>query len=361
MGIKIRIRRGIVHLVTTCGGIRTEESTGLHISENPEQNKEVMKLAELLRSKKELLLIQGQNGMTPPESKLSLYEYVEKQSQLRRESIIYKCLPYLDRFGGRRVRLIDITPGWFEDFQERIKKDSGLKSAHTQEKYCCLVRQCLKKAVRDGLITRDPSSGIRHIPVPDSKKEFLSLEEVRKMAVTPYIRSGSMPESLQMEIRKAFLFGCCTGFRISDLIQLKWNDIDFNRMEIIKRQKKTRKMVVVPVKQTTLAILGETEPTDWNSLVFPELAKTRTTTNRYLHGWANAAGVRKNVSWHTARHTDATLLLEYGADLYTVMRLLGHTRIQTTMQYAVVSDRKKKDAVAAVPEFITEQTAMLTL
>ncbi len=52
MGIKIRIRRGIVHLVTTCGGIRTEESTGLHISENPEQNKEVMKLAELLRSKK---------------------------------------------------------------------------------------------------------------------------------------------------------------------------------------------------------------------------------------------------------------------------------------------------------------------
>ena len=172
--------------------------------------------------------------MTPPESKLSLYEYVEKQSRLKRESIIYKCLPYLDRFGGRHIRLIDITPGWFEDFQERIKKDSGLKSAHTQEKYCCLVRQCLKKAVRDGLITRDPSSGIRHISVPDSKKEFLSLDEVRKMAVTPYIRSGSMPQSLQLEIRKVFLFGCCTGFRISDLIQLKWDDIDFKRMEIIK-------------------------------------------------------------------------------------------------------------------------------
>ncbi len=361
MGVKIRIRRGIVHIVTVSGGIRTEESTGLHVSENPEQNKEIMKLAELMRSKKELLLIQGQNGITPPESKLSLYEYVEKQSLLKRDSIIYKCLPYLDRFGGRRIRLIDITPGWFEDFQERIKKDSGLKSAHTQEKYCCLVRQCLKKAVRDGLITRDPSSGIRHISVPDSKKEFLSLEEVRKMAVTPYSRKGSMPESLQTEIRKAFLFGCCTGFRISDLIQLKWKDVDFQRMEIIKRQKKTRKLVVVPVKPTTLAIIGESEGHDIDSLIFPELAKTRTTTNRYLHGWAEAAGIRKNVSWHTARHTDATLLLEYGADLYTVMRLLGHTRIQTTMQYAVVSDRKKKDAVAAVPEFITEQDSMLTV
>lgn len=353
MGVKIRIRRGIIHLVCQNGGVRTEISTGLHVTENPEQNKEIMKLAELLRSKKELLMIQGQNGFAPPEAKSTLYDYVKKQSEQKKDSIIYKCLPYLEQFGGRQVKLTDITPGWFEDFQERIRLDSGLKSAHTQEKYCCLVRQCLKKAVRDGLIPRDPSSGIRHIPVPDSRKEFLSLEEVRKMAMTPYLRKGTMPESLQMEIRKAFLFGCCTGFRISDLIQLKWTDIDYQRMEIIKRQKKTRKMVVVPVKEATLAIIGDSAES--TGLVFPELAKTRTTTNRYLHGWAVAAGVRKNVSWHTARHTDATLLLEYGADLYTVMRLLGHTRIQTTMQYAVVSDKKKKEAVDAIPEIITGQ------
>ena len=360
MGVKIRIRRGIIHLVTVRGGIRSEESTGLHVTEDREQNKEIMKLAELLRSKKELLIVQGQNGMLPPDSKVSLYDYVKKQSEQKKDSIIYKCLPYLERFGGRQVRLTDVNPGWFEDFQERIKKDSGLKSAHTQEKYCCLIRQCLKKAVRDGLIPRDPSSGIRHISVPDSRKEFLTIEEVRRMAETPYARKGSMSESLQAEIRIAFLFGCCTGFRVSDLMQLKWKDIDEKRMEIVKRQKKTRKLVVVPVKSETLALLGKVEGHDWESLVFPELAKTHTTTNRYLHGWAQAAGIRKNVSWHTARHTDATLLLEYGADLYTVMRLLGHTRVQTTMQYAVVSDKKKKDAVANVPNFMAEKERMQT-
>ena len=350
MGVTIRIRGDIIHLIYRIGGRRFEETTGLHISTIPEQNKDVMSLAEVLRSKKELELVRGFNGIDPAESRMCLYDYVAKCAGLTHVAI-GKVLPFLDRFGGKAIKLSSVTTRWFEDFQNRMRYDSGLKSPHTQEKYCCFVRQCLKKAVRDGILVRDPSSGIKHIPVPDSKKEFLSADEVRRMALTEYTTNGSMDKGLQDEIRRAFLFGCLTGFRVSDLIQLKWDSIDFERMEITKRQQKTKRLVIVPVKQSTLDLLG-TKADNTESLIFPLLAKTKTKTNRYILAWARAAGIRKNVTWHTARHTDATLLLESGTDLYTVMRLLGHTKIQTTMQYAVVSDKKKREAVRNLPELL---------
>lgn len=350
MGVSIRIRGSVIHLIYRLGTQRFEETTGLHVSPVPEQNKEVMALAEILRSKKELEIVRGYNGIEPAESRMTIYAYVEKCSR-ESGSKLYKALPYLDRFGGRQIRINSVTPKWFENFQNRMRFDSGLGSAHTQEKYCCIVRQCLKKAVRDGLLQRDPSSGIKHIAVPDSKKEFLSAAEVRKMAMTPYETQGTMSKDLQDEIRRAFLFGCLTGFRISDIRQLTWDCIDMERMEICKRQQKTRRLVIVPIKESILTLLGE-RPDDPAIPLFPELARTETTTNRYIHKWAAKAGIRKNVTWHTARHTDATLLLESGSDLYTVMRLLGHTKIQTTMQYAVVSDKKKREAVQNLPDVL---------
>lgn len=351
MGVKIRIRRGVIHLVIHSGGRRYEESTGLHVSPVKAQNDEIMKFAELLRSRKELQIIQGMNGIEMEESRLTLYEYTERYSASRgRDSMIYKALPYIERFGGRNIKISAITSRWFENFQEQMKKDSGLKSAHTQEKYCCIVRQVLKKAVRDGILRSDPAGGIKHISVPDSIKEFLTAEEIQKMASTEYFKKGSMSVDLQNEIRTAFLFGCYTGFRISDLVRLKWGDISFERMEITKIQKKTRRKVVVPVRKDILQIINpEWEEKAPDGFIFPLLGETHTTTNRYLQGWAKASGIQKNVTWHTARHTDATLLIESGAELYTVMRLLGHTKIQTTMQYAVVSDRKKREAVENLP------------
>lgn len=350
MGVSFRVRNGIIHLIYSIGGRKYEETTGLHVCPNPIQNKEVMALAEILRSRKELEIVRGINGIELQESKMSLYEYVAKCSR-NSKTRMEKVLPYLDRFDGRRIKISAVTARWFENFQNRMKFDSGLKSAHTQERYSCIVRQCLKKAVRDGLLQRDPASGIKHISVPDSKKEFLSAQEVRQMALTEYRTTGVMSVQLQDEIRRAFLFGCLTGFRISDIRQLTWDCIDAERMEICKRQQKTKRLVIVPIKESILTLLGE-RPDDPAIPLFPELARTETTTNRYIHKWAAKAGIRKNVTWHTARHTDATLLLESGSDLYTVMRLLGHTKIQTTMQYAVVSDKKKREAVQNLPDVL---------
>lgn len=61
------------------------------------------------------------------------------------------------------------------------------------------------------------------------------------------------------------------------------------------------------------------------------------------------ARIEKKITFHCARHTFATLDLAYGADLYTVSKLMGHKRITTTQIYAKIVDESKRKAVDLIP------------
>ena len=67
--------------------------------------------------------------------------------------------------------------------------------------------------------------------------------------------------------------------------------------------------------------------------------------NTVLKSWAYSAGITKNVSFHVARHTFATLMITMGNDLYTVSKILGHTNVKTTEIYAKIKKKKKVEAV----------------
>ena len=70
--------------------------------------------------------------------------------------------------------------------------------------------------------------------------------------------------------------------------------------------------------------------------------------NDRLKVWAKAAGINKNMTFHTARHTFATMMLTLGADLYTTSKLLGHSDVQITQVYAKIVNQKKDEAVNLV-------------
>lgn len=100
----------------------------------------------------------------------------------------------------------------------------------------------------------------------------------------------------------------------------------------------------IPVSGRALELAGAGDPP------FPFLAAAAdpTRTNRMLHRWGEAAGLSKPVTWHIARHTAATLLLEAGADVYTVQHILGHSKLSTTEIYAEVQGGAKRRAVEAL-------------
>tara|TARA_R110002050_G_scaffold246651_5_gene384446 strand:+ start:3959 stop:4186 length:228 start_codon:yes stop_codon:yes gene_type:complete len=66
--------------------------------------------------------------------------------------------------------------------------------------------------------------------------------------------------------------------------------------------------------------------------------------------WCKVAGISKHITFHSTRHTNAVLLLENGADIYTVSKLLGHREIRTTEIYAKIIDNKMKEAANLIPK-----------
>jgi site-specific recombinase XerD len=65
--------------------------------------------------------------------------------------------------------------------------------------------------------------------------------------------------------------------------------------------------------------------------------------------WAISGGVYKEFTFHSSRHTNAVLMLENGADIYTVSKRLGHKEIRTTEIYAKIVDKKQREAASIIP------------
>lgn len=70
--------------------------------------------------------------------------------------------------------------------------------------------------------------------------------------------------------------------------------------------------------------------------------------------WAIRAGVTKDITFHSGRHTFAVLMLDLGAEIYTVQKLLGHKEIATTEIYAKIMDKKKQAAVSMIPSILPQ-------
>ena len=68
-----------------------------------------------------------------------------------------------------------------------------------------------------------------------------------------------------------------------------------------------------------------------------------------LRAWCRRSGVTKNPTFHSGRHTFAVMMLDLGADIYTLSKLLGHRELRTTQVYANLLDKKKQAAVSLIP------------
>ena len=111
-------------------------------------------------------------------------------------------------------------------------------------------------------------------------------------------------------------------------------------MDIIT--KKTSTAAILPISDEALQLCGDrSEGIVFNGLT-PGLIAS------HLKEWISASGITKHITFHTSRHTFATLLISAGSDLYTVSELLGHTSIKTTQIYADVLSETKLDAVNRV-------------
>ena len=213
--------------------------------------------------------------------------------------------------------------------------------------YTYYINLCiaLNKAVKSGLIDKNPCDAVPYEEKPkrpETYREYLTLEELKKMIDT---------ECKDIRVKRLFLFSCFTGLRYKDIFHLRWKNIvkvEEGVYQIETIQQKTKRQVIIPLSDNAQKWMPDRNMDGEENRIF--IMPETSCAYDYLHDWSKKAGIRKNVTFHVARHTYATLLLYYGADLYTVSKLLGHTNIKTTQIYAKVMDETKRKAVNLIPQ-----------
>ena len=148
------------------------------------------------------------------------------------------------------------------------------------------------------------------------------------------------------DVKRAYLFACFCGLRFGDVARMRRGDLvlDSGQWRVTVVMQKTTTPIYQPLSESAMSWLPERGDASSSNAVFgtlPALARI----NLMLKVWAKDAGVTKHISFHTSRHSFATMMLTLGADLYTTSKLLGHSNVKTTQIYAKIVDSKKVEAV----------------
>lgn len=330
-----------------------------------EKNRQTLLLADAIRAKRVLELRNGQYGFsdTKTASNIKFFDYYRSLCEKR----LYadskgnwgnwnSCLQHLKKYEKRENITFDsITHEWVQGFRDYLdnkavsygnaSKKRGVEkplSANSKLSYFNKLKACLNQAYEDHIITVNPIIGIERFKAEECTRMYLTFDEVQKLARTPC----DYPQ-----IKSAFLFSCLTGLRRSDLLRLRWGDVyqhgEFTR--IIFRQKKTDGQEYLDITAEATKLMGNRGNSDDN--IFKDI-HSPSCTNNAIKSWVDKAGIKKNITFHCARHTFATMMLDLGTDIYTVSKLLGHREISTTQIYARVIDKNKQAAVASIPSIL---------
>ena len=230
----------------------------------------------------------------------------------------------------------------FRDFllKEPLVRETETLSLNSAHSYFNKFKTCLNQAYEDKIINDNPAKRVKGITPEEPEREYLTFEEVQKIANV---------DCRYDVLKRAFLFSCITGLRWSDIHKLIWSEIQkFNGgYRITFTQKKTKGLEYLDISQQARDFLGEEgSPED---RAFKGL-RYSSYMNLELQKWCMKAGITKNITFHSARHTFATLQLTLGTDIYTVSKLLGHKNLKTTQVYSNIIDQKKIEAINRIPE-----------
>jgi integrase len=329
----------------------------LYLYESPktnlekEHNKETMKLAESIKAKRTLDFQTTKNGFVSAErGKIDFLQFFEKMVNQKKIgsdgnggnwlSTLKHLKIYLN---GDDYPIEQIDDRFLEGFRDylmnlTVSPEKGKLNINTAASYLNKVKASLREAFMNKMIKENPCLRVKSIKQVQGHRQFLTLEELQKLAATPCETTL---------LKKAFLFSALTGLRWSDVKAIKWDKIhhsDADGYSIQFTQKKTKQTEVLPVAEQAIKLLGErTSDFPFGSLNYNGWKNSK------LRDWIEAAGITKRITFHCARHSFATLQLSLNTDIYTVSKMLGHKNLRTTEIYAKVIDKRKIEAAGRIP------------
>lgn len=349
------------------GGKRKYEFLKLYLipertREDKAKNEATLALAKAIQSKRIVEVQNDAHGFqNTNKSRVNLLDYLEnigkqsaEQGSRNYARTVLNTVRALRLFRGDYIAFRDVDKEFLSEFTDYLRqmpkaskygalKTGGRLSNNSVVSYYGTLRTAINRAYKEGIITVNPTkefdfaSKVRQEP---SRREYLTIDELKTLINT---------ECRHEIVKRAFLFSCLCGLRVSDIRKLRWCDLQRSggRVRIEITMQKTKEPLYLPISDEALKWLPERGEANDSDFIFPLTHEG--TVNDTLQHWAKVAGITKHISFHVARHTHATMMLTLGADLYTVSKLLGHKNIATTQIYAKIVDKKKEEAIGLIP------------
>ncbi len=193
------------------------------------------------------------------------------------------------------------------------------------------IKFCLKALNKDQPDLQDILHNLPNLKREKKLPIVLSKEEIERL----------VSATKNINHRLIIQIGYSAGLRISEIINLQWQDIDFGRNLIHLKRAKGKKdrivMLSVKVKESLLNLTANKQDNVFLTNRSGEYSQR--TIQKIIENAAEKAGIRKKITPNTLRHSFATHLLENGTDIRYIGDLLGHSSISTTLIYTKVSNK----------------------
>lgn len=355
--MKIRLRsrkisggRETLYLDYYDHGKRRLEYLELYLTGDRHQDRETWKLAEQIEAKKKLEYACDEHGFVMlAKQKADFIEYCKRLGENKRSPntrLVWKnAVEHLKTYCGGWVPFAKVNHAFLEGFRDYLLRQVSVNSAGV---YLARIKTACHRAVRDAIFTKSPAADV-NIRKQETRREFLTLDELQKLASTPCGNEA---------VRDAFLFSAFSGLRYSDVRALTWEKVKESNGGLALQfvQAKTGDFEILPLSKQAALILQQQKTAEASPRIAGRVADGmvfklpgQQTIDKEIKRWVKRAEIQKRISFHCARHTFATLGLTQGVDLYVMSKLLGHRSVATTQIYAKVVDQRKRQAVEMFP------------
>ncbi len=233
-----------------------------------------------------------------------------------------------------------------ESFIEHLYKEK--KSILTIIHYISIINLFYKFLESEKIITENPCNKISIPHKPKTLPKYLTVEEVNKLLDIELNNAFNYRDKAMLELMYA------TGIRVSELLNLKYYEIDLNEA-IIRIMGKGNKERIVPFGDVALKYIKiyienyrkkilKNKNSEYLFINYQGNKLSRQSFFKLIKNLGIKKGITKNISPHILRHSFATHLINNGADLKIIQELLGHSDLSTTEIYAhLVNEKIKKD------------------
>ena len=295
-------------------------------------------LPEWTRVSKQLTLRQFADQYYLPHVKSSKRSWKSDESTLR--TYIFPA------FGDHGLASVS-KMAVFDWFQELRRKGLG---ASTCNRTLAILRFFFNCAIRWGMLREgcNPCEAVKQLEAPPVRERYLNFDEAR--ALLGELEQLSTPSALAIKLL------LLTGARKSEILNARWECVDFDLKILTVPLSKSGKVRRIPLSDKALDTLRNIPRTE-SPWVFPN-PKTGRPQRTLFHLW-NDLRSRLNipdVRLHDLRHSFASFLVNSGCSLYEVQTILGHHDPRVTMRYAHLSDQNLLHVVNSVPRLLSENS-----